>query len=391
MIHVSNRLIERAGRVSIAIVFAATLTACSMLPSMPSFLGGSEPKPKPAELAPDPGLIGVRQAWTSRVGQVNLPLAVNVSGETVVVAGSDGTVAALDAASGRDLWRTNVGAPIAAGVGSDGALTAVITRVNDLVALAAGREVWRQKLGAQGFTAPFVGGGRVFVLAADRSVSAFDGQSGRKLWTQQRPGEPLVLRQAGVILAVGDTLVVGQAGRLAGLNPVNGSIRWEAPIASPRGTNDIERLVDLVGRVSRVADTVCARAFQTSVGCVDTVRGTVLWTKPANGSDGVHGDERNVFGSETDGKLVAWRRDNGERAWVTDRLQYRGLTAPLAVGRSVVVGDSTGLLHLLSREDGSLLTRLATDGSPIAAAPVIAGNTMIVVTRNGAIFGFVPQ
>ena len=391
MIHVLNRLSGRAGRVSIAIVFAATLTACSMLPSMPSFLGGSEPKPKPAELAPDPGLIGVRQAWTSRVGQVNLPLAVNVSGETVVVAGSDGTVAALDAASGRDLWRTNVGAPIAAGVGSDGALTAVITRVNDLVALAAGREVWRQKLGAQGFTAPFVGGGRVFVLAADRSVSAFDGQSGRKLWTQQRPGEPLVLRQAGVILAVGDTLVVGQAGRLAGLNPVNGSIRWEAPIASPRGTNDIERLVDLVGRVSRVADTVCARAFQTSVGCVDTARGTVLWTKPANGFDGVHGDERNVFGSESDGKLVAWRRDNGERAWVTDRLQYRGLTAPLAVGRSVVVGDSTGLLHLLSREDGSLLTRLATDGSPIAAAPVIAGNTMIVVTRNGAIFGFVPQ
>ena len=391
MIHVSNRLSERAGRLSIAIVFAATLTACSMLPSMPSFLGGSEPKPKPAELAPDPGLIGVRQAWTSRVGQVNLPLAVNVSGETVVVAGSDGTVAALDAASGRDLWRTNVGAPIAAGVGSDGALTAVITRVNDLVALAAGREVWRQKLGAQGFTAPFVGGGRVFVLAADRSVSAFDGQSGRKLWTQQRPGEPLVLRQAGVILAVGDTLVVGQAGRLAGLNPVNGSIRWEAPIASPRGTNDIERLVDLVGRVSRVADTVCARAFQTSVGCVDTARGTVLWTKPANGSDGVHGDERNVFGSESDGKLVAWRRDNGERAWVTDRLQYRGLTAPLAIGRSVVVGDNTGLLHLLSREDGSLLTRLATDGSPIASAPVIAGNTMIVVTRNGAIFGFVPQ
>ena len=391
MIHVLNRLSGRVGRVSIAIVFAATLTACSMLPSMPSFLGGSEPKPKPAELAPDPGLIGVRQAWTSRVGQVNLPLAVNVSGETVVVAGSDGTVAALDAASGRDLWRTNVGAPIAAGVGSDGALTAVITRVNDLVALAAGREVWRQKLGAQGFTAPFVGGGRVFVLAADRSVSAFDGQSGRKLWTQQRPGEPLVLRQAGVILAVGDTLVVGQAGRLAGLNPVNGSIRWEAPIASPRGTNDIERLVDLVGRVSRVADTVCARAFQTSVGCVDTARGTVLWTKPANGFDGVHGDERNVFGSESDGKLVAWRRDNGERAWVTDRLQYRGLTAPLAVGRSVVVGDSTGLLHLLSREDGSLLTRLATDGSPIAAAPVIAGNTMIVVTRNGAIFGFVPQ
>src|SRR3712207_7018923 len=52
---------------------------------------------------------------------------------------------------------------------------------------------------------------------------------------------------------------------------------------SPRGTNDIERLVDLVGRTSRVGNSVCARAFQAAVGCVDAARGTVLWSKPANG------------------------------------------------------------------------------------------------------------
>ena len=248
------------------------------------------------------------------------------------------------------------------------------------------------ELAAQAYTAPFVAGGRVFVLAADRSVSAFDGQNGSKLWTQQRPGEPLVLRQGGVLLAVGDTLVAGQAGRLAGLNPVNGSIRWEAPIASPRGTNDIERLVDLVGSVSRLGDVVCARAFQTSVGCVNATRGTLLWTKPANGSQGVHGDERLVFGTENDGKVIAWRRDNGERAWSTDRLLHRGLTAPLAVGsRSVVVGDATGLVHFLAREDGSLLHRVGTDGSAIAAAPVLAGNILVVVTRNGGVYGFAPQ
>jgi outer membrane protein assembly factor BamB len=91
----------------------------------------------------------------------------------------------------------------------------------------------------------------VFRAGADRSVTAFDGQTGRRLWSQQRPGEPLVLRQAGVLLAVGDTLVAGLAGRLVGMNPVNGSVRWDAPIATPRGTNDVERLVDLVGGVSR--------------------------------------------------------------------------------------------------------------------------------------------
>ena len=82
------------------------------------------------------------------------------------------------------------------------------------------------------------------MLAADRSVSAFDGQTGAKLWTQQRPNEPLVLRQSGVILAVGNSLVVGLSGRLAGLDPSNGSVRWEVAIATARGINDVERLVE---------------------------------------------------------------------------------------------------------------------------------------------------
>ncbi|MBC7376372.1 MAG: outer membrane protein assembly factor BamB [Burkholderiaceae bacterium] len=360
---------------------AAVLAACS----------GGSPKPKPAELAPNAALIGVRQAWTARVGEVGFPLSVGVNGDTVVVAGAGGAVAALDGRTGRDLWRANVGAPIVAGVGTDGKIAAVVTDANEVVAIDNGRELWRHKLVSQAYTAPFVAGGRVFVLVADRSVVALDGQTGRRLWIQQRPGEPLVLRQSGVMLSVGDTLVVGLSGRLVGLNPTSGAIRWEVPIAAPRGTNDVERLVDLVGRVSRNGDVVCARAFQANVGCVNAARGSLIWTKPANGSEGVHGDDRYVFGTESDGKVVAWRRSDGERAWVSDRLQYRGLSAPLSVGRSVVIGDNTGLLHLLSREDGSPLSRVTTDGTAIVGAPVLAGDTLVVVTRGGGVFGFQPE
>jgi outer membrane protein assembly factor BamB len=194
-----------------------------------------------------------------------------------------------------------------------------------------------------------------------------------------------------VLLAVGDTLVVGQGGRLAGLNPLNGSIRWEVPIATPRGINDVERLVDLVGRVSRVGDNICARAFQAAVGCVDAARGTLVWTQRASGGEGLAGDPATVFGTESDGRVVAWKRDSGQRAWVNERLLHRGLATPYALGRSVVVGDSLGFVHLLSREDGTLLTRIATDGSAIAAAPVLAGNTLVVVTQNGSVYGYQPQ
>lgn len=381
--------ILRASARIVAALAVAAMAGCSMLPSFP-FFGGAD-KPKPAELGPNPALVGVRPAWSARIGEVTFPLSVHASGTAVTLASGDGTVASIDAATGRDLWRASVKTPLAAGVGSDGRLAAVVTRANELVAIAGGVEAWRQKLSAVGYTAPFVAGGRVFLLTGDRAVSAYDGQTGRKLWTQQRPGEALVLRQSGVMLAVGDTLVVGLSGRMVGLNPLNGSVRWEAPLATPRGINDVERLVDLVGTVSRLGDVVCARAFQAAVGCVDAARGTVLWTKPASGADGVHGDQGLVFGTESDGKVVAWQRQNGDRAWVSDRLLYRGLTAPLALGRSVVVGDSTGLVHMLSREDGSLLNRLSTDGSAVAAAPVVAGNTLVVVTRGGGVFGFVPQ
>jgi outer membrane protein assembly factor BamB len=385
MIHAAIRALAR----TTTVLCVVALSGCSILPSLP-FLGGSD-KPKPAELPPNAALIPVRPAWNTRLGEVTLPLSVSVNGSSVAVASSDGVVAAIDAATGRDQWRANVKAPLAAGVGSDGKLSAVVTRTNELVALSAGAEAWRQKLAAVAYTAPFVAGGRVFLLTGDRAVTAYDGQTGRRLWSQQRAGEPLVLRQSGVMLAVGDTLVVGLSGRMAGLNPANGSVRWEAPLATPRGINDVERLVDLVGRVSRAGDVLCARAFQASVGCVDASRGTVLWTKPATGAEGVHGDDKLVFGTESDGKVVAWRRESGERAWVSDRLLHRGLTAPLALGRSVVVGDNTGLVHFLSREDGSLLNRVETDGSPIAAAPVVAGNTLVVVTRSGGVYGFVPQ
>ncbi len=368
------------------VVLAASLAGCSL------WSGGGSAKPVPADLGANVAVLGVRQAWTARVGNVaGLPLEVHAAGNVVTVASSDGVVAAIDARTGGDVWRTALGEPLSAAVGSDGKSAAVVSRSNALIVLDSGRERWRETLAAQVFTPPLVAGGRVFVLSADRSVSAYDATTGRRLWAQQRPGEPLVLRQAGVLLAVGDTLVVGLSGRLVGLNPDNGSVRWEAPLASARGTNDVERLVELVGRTSRVGDSVCARSFQAAVGCVNTARGSVVWTQPASGAEGVHGDTDALFGVESNGTVAAWRRSDGSRLWGSDRLKHRKLTAPLLLGRSVVIGDSTGVVHLLSRTDGAPLNRIATDGSGIAAAPAVAADTLVVVTRNGSIYGFRPD
>ncbi len=353
--------------------------------------GTSVEAPKPADLGPNISLLSVRTAWTAQIGAVQFPLALRPVGNTVFVAASDGTVAALDARTGQDLWRMSVKSPVSSGVGSDGRYVAVVTQGNELVMIDGGREAWRQSMSALSFTAPLVAGARVFVLSADRSVTAFDAATGRKLWSQTRPGEPLVLRQAGILQSFEDTLLVGLSGRLVGMNPANGSSRWEAPIAVPRGTNDVERLVDLVAQTSRQGSMVCVRAYQAAVGCVNAVTGAVAWTKPSQGSVGVHADEQNVYTTQSDGKIFALRPADGEKVWESERLKHRHLSAPLAIGRVLAIGDNSGVVHLVSTQDGAPQNRLNTDGSAIISSPVMVAGTLIVATQNGGLFGFRPE
>ena len=344
-------------------------------------------RPKPTEIPGVPVLQDVRTSWTANLGKIDFPLVVSAREDRIALANSQGVVAVLNATTGKDIWRLKLDQTIAAGVGSDGQQVAVVTRNNEIVTLQDGKVQWRKSLPAQSFTAPLVAGARVFVLTADRSVIAFDGATGRQLWTQQRPGEPLVLKQAGVMLAFKNTLLVGLSGRLSALDPNTGVIRWESAIATPRGTNDVERLVDLVYPFDRAGDVVCARAFQTAVGCVNAERGQGVWTRASVGEMGVSGNDSLLIAPLSNGVVQAWSRATGERLWETERLKYRILSAPLVTPRGVLVADNGGWLYLLSLTDGALLNRIKLETEELATAPVFAGDRYVVVTREGRVTG----
>jgi outer membrane assembly lipoprotein YfgL len=347
-------------------------------------------KPKPTPLESFTAQLTPRALWSQRIegGIAGFALAPAVNGGVVTLASADGSVFALQADTGRAVWRTNVGAKLSAGVGSDGRFAAVVTQAGDLVTLEAGREVWREPLGTRVSAAPLVAGERVFVLGLDRSVQAFDALDGRKLWVLQRPSEPLTLAQPSVIAAFKDTLLVGQGPRLAGVDPLRGALRWEAVIATPRGGNEVERLADLTAPAARVGDVVCARAFQSAVGCVNAERGTAVWSKNVGGTDGVAADADYVFAADASDRVSAWRIASGDSAWTSERLLYRGLSAPVSVGKAVVFGDVEGNLHWLSRDKGETLARATTDGSAVASPLVVAGSTVIAFTRNGGLYAF---
>lgn len=361
-------------------VVASQLVACSLL--------SSNKAPKPQVLAPSASRVALSPAWTAQIGKLgDVQLRPQVNGNALTVATATGAVTSLDAETGAVLWQAKLGESLVAGVGGDGRVFAVVTAQNDVVALRDGQVIWRRALPGRSFTPPLVAGGRVFVLAADRALYAFDAESGAPIW--DRPGaegEALALRQALLLTAVGDTLVTGFSGRVMGVNPDTGSLRWETPVAVPRGINDIERLVDVLAPFSRQGGGLCVQAFQTAIGCVDAVSGATLWTQRHNGAQGVGGDVDAIYGVDVSGRLQAWDRVDGKQKWLSDRLRHRQLSAPLGLGRAVAVGDSTGLLHLLDREDGSELTRWQV-GKSALRAPLLVGQTLVVIAEDGSVQG----
>lgn len=367
------------GALLAAAVAAALLAGC----------GSSRPKPAPL-VALTPKIAG-RQVWSTRLDAVRFPLVLALAGGRVYAAASSGSVAAFDVDSGREIWRAQAGGEVAAGVGSDGRYASVVTRANEVVTFDDGKEVWRARVRSRVATPPLVAGERVFVLAVDRSVEAFDAVDGRRLWRLQRPGDPLTLAQPGVLAPFHNTLLVGQGPRLAGVDPLNGRLQWELPIASPRGTNEVERLADLVGPALRQGERVCARAFQAAVGCADLARGTVLWSRNVGGTDPVGGDAERIYGADAVDRVSAWKAETGDVLWTNEQLLNRGLSGVLAAGTTVVAGDREGYVHFLAAASGEMQLRLPTDGSAVVGTPVLAGTTILVATAGGGLYAFRPQ
>jgi outer membrane assembly lipoprotein YfgL len=345
---------------------------------------------KPTPLEPNPGKIAGREAWHLSFSNFGSQ-GVAVAGQTFVIGARNGAIVGVDAATGKEVWRTDAGDRLSTGVGTDGRFVAVVTRDGDVVAFENGKELWRKHVESAVVTAPFVAGERVFVLGVDRSVIAFDALDGSKLWTYARPGDALTLSEAGVLTAWQDTLLVGQGPRLTALDPLKGTVRWEVPVAAPRGTNEVERLADLVGPAARVGNVYCVRAFENGIGCVDAERATALWSINTGGNQAIAADTDYVVSADGSDRITARRRTNGESVWASDKFQNRHLSGQIAVGKTIVFGDLEGWVHFLDRATGEPLLRLPTDGHPIVGTPVVAGTTIAVTTDNGGVYAFRPE
>ena len=377
---------------SIAVLILAS--GCASLPSMPSlsslnpFATKVVPRNPPLPLVAIQQTLAVRTVWSTVVGAAGTNVfSPAVTGAGIFVAAKDGTLARINAANGLVEWRIATGGTLTAGVGSDGNTVAVAGEKGTVMAYdAVGKLRWTAQMSSEVLSAPAVGSGLVVVRSQDNRIVGFDALTGARKWVAQRTAPALTLRAApGILIAEPNAYVAMPGGKLLTITLATGAPRWEAAVGDARGTTELERIIDTSGMPVVVGREVCAVSFQGRVVCFDAASGTAVWGKDLSSDVGLGADERFIFGADVAGGISALARESGASVWKNTQLGYRNLSAPVSIGRAVAVGDYQGYVHFLARENGALLARVATDGSEIQAAPVLAGTNLIIQTKAGAV------
>jgi outer membrane protein assembly factor BamB len=372
----------------------AVPVACAMtVLAMAACSSTKDPRREPVPLTQFKPVFNVEQSWKTSVGKAGRyffsPVVV---GEAVYAAGSGGTVAKIDGKTGQTLWSTSVHSDLTSGVGSDGTYTAVGAEKGGVDVLGAnGKLLWKTTVPGEIVSPPLVGNGYVVVRTIDGQISAFNASTGELRWQYHNRAVPLNLRVSAGMAFAGEAAVLAgfPGGSLSAVNLKTGDDYWQAPVSFPKGVTEVERINDVTGAPTLVGAEACAVTFQGRISCFDANSGQPVWEQPFSGVSGLAADRTAVVAPDDWSVLHAFDATTGKPLWKNDKLKNRDLSTPYLLGPDVVVGDYQGYVHFLSRDDGKFLARVKTDGSPITAAPVAVGNTLIVQTHDGHLYGFV--
>ena len=387
MIH-TMRLVNIAKFATKALIIGsaiAALVACS---------GGARVR-KPAELVPVSNQFDLAPVWSTSVGSSEtFNFHPVVAGDAVYAASHRGNLVKIDLANGNKVWEASVPERITVGPGSDGRVTAVVTTKGTVYAYDdSGKALWNVSVGSEVLTEPVVAGGVVIIRALDNRFIGLDAQTGARKWTYQRQQSALSLRVGYGMLAIGNEVIVtGFAGGRFGMIAIaNGGLVWETPISFPKGFSEIERLNDVTAKPSMEGEILCAVSYQGRIGCGQARTGNLIWFKDFSSFTGTAQSADMVFSANEKSHVTAFATKDGNQVWENDKLTFRDVGEPLAVGRVLLMGDAQGYVHAFSQTDGQMVARIRHDSSPITAAPIAANGLILIQSQGGKIAAYSPK
>jgi len=367
-----------------------TLAGCSTLDSINPFASKG---PKMAELQPITATAETRFVWRESVGKSDIyaftPAVVDSS---VYAASKNGNLVRID--DGKLVWKISAEQDLSGGVGADASMVVVGTPKGDVLAFSAadGKPLWTAKASSEILAPPAVGEGIVVVRSGDNRLAAYDMADGKRKWIYQRPTPTLSLRAMASPIIEGKYVFAGfPGGKLIAVSTANGAALWEGTVALPKGTSELDRVADIISVPVISGRTICAVAFQGRVACFDLGNGNLVWARDMSSAAGLAIDARYLYVTDDKGAVHALDLASGASLWKQDKLFMRRVTAPLPRRNLVAIADAEGFVHFLSREDGSFVARVATDGSPVVAPLKALGSNLLVQTSKGGIFAIEAQ
>jgi outer membrane protein assembly factor BamB len=385
-----------AGRIRISVyrisllLIALSAGACSTSPVAPGL-------PAAERVAAD---FSVHALWYRQPQQTAEPareiLSPLVQDGRVYHADRPDRIIAIDAHSGRVLWRRNLAPPadslekavhLSGGIGSGAGMLLVGTRQGTVIALdpADGAPHWEAQLSSEVSAAPTASGRIVIARTHDGRLYALDAASGNRLWVYSSATPPLSLRGTGRPLIDDDQVYAGFSnGKLAALALDDGEVLWEVAVGVPEGRSEFERLVDIDADPVFAANTVFAASYQNRLVAISTISGRIIWSRDMSVFQNLLLDGRNLYVTTEQDEVLAIDRANGNILWRQDALAGRGISAPALLHGRVVFADRHGYLYWLSPDDGAMTGRYRVSDAPVRAPLVSVDGVLYVIDdRNG--------
>ena len=382
---------------TLAVLSVVGLGGCSTLsnwlpswlaepPSWPSWLSFGHNAHKPGPLPAFEAKATARVNWQVSLGGKGGPgFAPAVRPDAIYAASPEGVLVSVEPASGTQRWRVSAGKPLSAGVGADSTAVVVGTDKGEVIAFdTGGKPLWQAKISSEVSGPPKPTDSAVVVWSLDGRIFGLSETDGTRKWVYQRTTPPLTVRRyAGGIVSRGGLFTGTPGGKLLGIDVATGTLAWEGNVVTPKGATELERIADITSLPVIDERQVCAAAYLGRVACFDAQRGTLSWSRDFGTLGGLALDNRYLYITDDKGAVQALDKATGASVWKQDKLAQRFPGGPVVVGDYLGVVDAEGYLHLLDRNDGNLVGRVATDEKAPSSQPVAVGDAAVWQSTGG--------